>query len=152
MASIFRVEEIILARTSKYQLCQRQRCTLSFSHEPRHNNPQDLSQVIWEAKVQAHLDPSIFDHILELNAVSPAYLLVLAEIISSTLKMEAICSSETSVATEQTTRHHIPEDDTLFSVSIIRLSVEVELKWSIGLSISVSRCDGILLGHLVKGG
>jgi hypothetical protein len=39
-------------------------------------------------------------------------LLVLAEIISSTLKMEAICSSETSVATQQTTRRHIPEDDT----------------------------------------
>jgi hypothetical protein len=44
-----------------------------------------------------------------------ACLLVLAEIISSTLKMEAICSSETSVATQQTTRHHIPEDDTLHS-------------------------------------
>jgi hypothetical protein len=32
---------------------------------------------------------------------------------SSTLKMEALCSSETSVATQQTTRHHIPEDYTL---------------------------------------
>jgi hypothetical protein len=31
----------------------------------------------------------------------------------STLKMEAICSSETSVASQQTTRRHIPEDDTL---------------------------------------
>jgi hypothetical protein len=30
-----------------------------------------------------------------------------------TLKMEAICFSETSVATQQTTRRHIPEDDTL---------------------------------------
>jgi hypothetical protein len=29
------------------------------------------------------------------------------------LKMEAICSSETSVETQQTTRRHIPEDDTL---------------------------------------
>jgi hypothetical protein len=27
--------------------------------------------------------------------------------------MEAICSSETSVAAQQTTRRHIPEDDTL---------------------------------------
>jgi hypothetical protein len=35
------------------------------------------------------------------------------KIVSSTLKMEAICSSETSVATQQTTRRHIPEDDTL---------------------------------------
>jgi hypothetical protein len=32
---------------------------------------------------------------------------------SSTLKMEAICSSETSVESQQTTRRHIPEDDTL---------------------------------------
>jgi hypothetical protein len=47
------------------------------------------------------------------NTLPPAYLLVFAEIISSTLKMEAICSSETSVATQQTTRRHIPEDDTL---------------------------------------
>jgi hypothetical protein len=27
--------------------------------------------------------------------------------------MEAICSSETSVETQRTTRRHIPEDDTL---------------------------------------
>jgi hypothetical protein len=37
----------------------------------------------------------------------------LAEIISATLKMEAKFSSETSVATQQTTPRHIPEDDTL---------------------------------------
>jgi hypothetical protein len=36
-----------------------------------------------------------------------------AEPISSTLKMEAICSSETSVETQRTTRRHILEDDTL---------------------------------------
>jgi hypothetical protein len=35
------------------------------------------------------------------------------EPISSTLKMEAISSSETSDATQRTTRRHIPEDDTL---------------------------------------
>jgi hypothetical protein len=34
---------------------------------------------------------------------------------SSTLKMEAIRSSETSGATQRTTRRHIPEDDTLQS-------------------------------------
>jgi hypothetical protein len=44
--------------------------------------------------------------------ISPC-LLVRAEIISSTLKMEAIHSSETSVLTQQTTQCHIPEDDTL---------------------------------------
>jgi hypothetical protein len=38
---------------------------------------------------------------------------IFAELISSTLKMEAICSSETSVETQRTTRRHIPEDDTL---------------------------------------
>jgi hypothetical protein len=37
---------------------------------------------------------------------------LLAEPISSTLKMEAICSSETSVETQWTTWRHIPEDDT----------------------------------------
>jgi hypothetical protein len=37
----------------------------------------------------------------------------LAEIISSTLKMEAICSSETSVDTQRTTKRYIPEVDTL---------------------------------------
>jgi hypothetical protein len=37
----------------------------------------------------------------------------LAVLISSTLKMEAIYSSETSVATQQTTRSYIPEVDTL---------------------------------------
>jgi hypothetical protein len=36
-----------------------------------------------------------------------------SEPISSTLKMEAICPSETSVETKRTTRRHIPEDDTL---------------------------------------
>jgi hypothetical protein len=33
--------------------------------------------------------------------------------LPATLKMEAICSSETSVVTQQTTRRHIPEDNTL---------------------------------------
>jgi hypothetical protein len=35
-----------------------------------------------------------------------------AELIYSTLKMEAIYSSETSANTQRTTWHHIPEDDT----------------------------------------
>jgi hypothetical protein len=41
----------------------------------------------------------------------PACLMVFAELISSTPKMEAICSSETSVETRRTTRRHIPEEE-----------------------------------------
>jgi hypothetical protein len=59
-----------------------------------------------------------YDAVLSYNRrfgaeLPPACWLVFAEIISSTLKMEAICSSERSVVTQQTTRRHIPEDDTL---------------------------------------
>jgi hypothetical protein len=41
----------------------------------------------------------------------------IAEMFSSNLKMEAICSSETSDASQQTIRRHIPEDDTLHNYS-----------------------------------
>jgi hypothetical protein len=41
------------------------------------------------------------------------FLLVFAEHISSILKMEAICSSETPVATQRTTWRRIPEDNNL---------------------------------------
>jgi hypothetical protein len=37
----------------------------------------------------------------------------LAQLIFSTLKMEAICSSETSVDTQRTTWRYIPEDGIL---------------------------------------
>jgi hypothetical protein len=43
----------------------------------------------------------------------PTCLLVFTELISSTLKKKAICSSETSVETQRITRRYIPEDDTL---------------------------------------
>jgi hypothetical protein len=43
----------------------------------------------------------------------PLLALLFAEPVSSTLKMEAISSSETSVEPQRTTRRHIPEDDTL---------------------------------------
>jgi hypothetical protein len=36
-----------------------------------------------------------------------------AELVYSTLELEATCSSETSVETQRTTRRHVPEDDTL---------------------------------------
>jgi hypothetical protein len=41
----------------------------------------------------------------------------LAELISSTLKIEAKCSSETSVDTQRTTRRYITEVDTLNNVT-----------------------------------
>jgi hypothetical protein len=43
----------------------------------------------------------------------PAFTLVSCSAYSSTLKIEAICSSETSVDFQQTTRRYIPEDSTL---------------------------------------
>jgi hypothetical protein len=43
----------------------------------------------------------------------PAFMLVSCLAYSSTLKMEAICSSKTSVETQRTTWRLIPEDDTL---------------------------------------
>jgi hypothetical protein len=43
---------------------------------------------------------------------------VFAELISSTLKMEAIFSSETSVETQRATRRHIPEDVTACRFSL----------------------------------
>jgi hypothetical protein len=43
----------------------------------------------------------------------------LAELISLTPKIEAKCSSETSVETQRTTRRHIPEDDTLHSLILL---------------------------------
>jgi hypothetical protein len=50
-----------------------------------------------------------------MKSLPPACLLVFDELISSILKMEAICSSETSVETQWTTRRHIPEGDTLYA-------------------------------------
>jgi hypothetical protein len=52
-----------------------------------------------------------------------------SETISSTLKMEAICSFETSVETQLTTRRHIPEDDTL-NISSYFLSIRPETLFS----------------------
>jgi hypothetical protein len=41
---------------------------------------------------------------------------------SSTLKMEALCSSETSVATQRTTWRHIPEDDILHLILSLNIN------------------------------
>jgi hypothetical protein len=42
--------------------------------------------------------------------------------------MEAICSTETSGASQQTTRRHIPEDDTLHTMNLIRIQPGFEPK------------------------
>jgi hypothetical protein len=42
--------------------------------------------------------------------------------------MEAICSSETLVATQQTTRRHIPEDDTLPVLMFFKLIQYLKFK------------------------
>jgi hypothetical protein len=57
----------------------------------------------------------IFWDMVQCSAESACRLLAcwFAEPISSTLQMEAICSSETSVETQWTTWRHIAEDDTL---------------------------------------
>jgi hypothetical protein len=52
----------------------------------------------------------------KLNKKPPCHLLsrwFLAQLIFATLKMEAICSSETSVDTQRTRVRHIPEDGNL---------------------------------------
>jgi hypothetical protein len=45
----------------------------------------------------------------------PAFTLVSCSAYSSTLKMEAICSSETSVDFQRTTRRYIPEDSNIYN-------------------------------------
>jgi hypothetical protein len=53
------------------------------------------------------------------------------ELIFSTLKMEAICSSETSVDTQRTARHCIPEECTLQTVKyfIARIWADYVALW-----------------------
>jgi hypothetical protein len=51
----------------------------------------------------------------------------LSELAFSTLNMEAIYSSETSVDTQRTTRCYIPEDDTLHSHSCENLKSYIEI-------------------------
>jgi hypothetical protein len=70
------------------------------------------------------------------NYIAIVRLEVFTAVVSSTLKMEAIRSSETSVATQQTTRRHIPEDDTVHIViappprRYLYCDVVVGLAWS----------------------
>jgi hypothetical protein len=65
---------------------------------------------------------------------------LVAEPTSLTLKMEAIRTSETSVETQQTTRRHIPENDTLHNHRCENLKSYTILK---GFSVFQERkeCD-----------
>jgi hypothetical protein len=60
--------------------------------------------------------------------------------------MEAICSSETSVETQRTTRRHIPEDDTLHNHRCVNLILqEIGLfHWSSNLKSPSRLCETIL--------
>jgi hypothetical protein len=62
-----------------------------------------------------YLQFPIYTPVFRLAVYSACHLLTCWFLLkfSSTLKMEAICSSEMSVASQQTTRRHIPEDVTL---------------------------------------
>jgi hypothetical protein len=62
-----------------------------------------------------------------------------AESIFSTLKMEAICSSETSVETQRTTRRHIPEEDTLQDILSLNPDPEIACGWFFVVFLSLSR-------------
>jgi hypothetical protein len=50
---------------------------------------------------------------LQGRSLPPAFILVSCSTYTSTLKIEAICSNETSVEFQRTTRRYIPEDSTL---------------------------------------
>jgi hypothetical protein len=52
----------------------------------------------------------------------------LPKLFSSTLKIEAICFSETSAVTQQTTRRHIPEDDTIQTTHKLEDNIEDTVK------------------------
>jgi hypothetical protein len=49
----------------------------------------------------------------------------LAQLVFSTLKMEAICSSETSVDTQWTTRRYTPEIGTLHTEYIVYIYIYI---------------------------
>jgi hypothetical protein len=68
--------------------------------------------------------------IFRVEEISACHLLAcwsLAELISSTLEIEAICSSETSVDTKRTTRRHIPEDDILHYKETFRFKDKLKI-------------------------
>jgi hypothetical protein len=62
----------------------------------------------------------------------PAFALVSCSAYFSTLKMEAICSSETPVDFQRTTRHYIPEDSILIDCCLLFNDVVLNAAWNGG--------------------
>jgi hypothetical protein len=66
--------------------------------------------------------------ILKETSLPSAFTLIYCSAYFSTMKMEAICSSETSIDTQWTTRRYIPEDGTLQNViKLERIYLKVKI-------------------------
>jgi hypothetical protein len=88
----------------------------------------------------------------------PAFTLVSCSAYSSTLNIEAICSSETSADFQRTARHYIPEDSTLHnhccenpkSYKVEELSWEYPLLWNLvyWLGAPFSRAVAQVVSHM----
>jgi hypothetical protein len=66
-------------------------------------------------KINRRFEGTYRHHLLDLSelCLPPDFTLVPCSAYSSTLRIEAICSPETSVDFQQTTKRYIPEDSTL---------------------------------------
>jgi hypothetical protein len=80
-------------------------------------------RVGFEVLTEVVMKSYIFRRITPCSLLATCFTLVSCLAYSSTMKMEATCSSETSVDFQRTTRHYIPEDKTLLK-HCYRLSLE----------------------------
>jgi hypothetical protein len=105
------------------------------------------------AVLSIHSKCSIYQYSLRLP---PAFTLVSCFAYYSTLKMDATCSSETSVDFQQTTRCYIPEDRTLHNHCCENLKSYSTLSvcWisgeAVGLTLELSMQSVRLLGEFVQ--
>jgi hypothetical protein len=110
--------------SSGYRVSYHRRQRSSYSpHRIRHSSilkkdsesSCEISVTIhWTTCICRILSSAIQRRVVRWEALPPAFTLVSCLAYSSTLKIEAICSSETSDDTQRTTRRYIPEDGTLF--------------------------------------
>jgi hypothetical protein len=72
--------------------------------------------------------------------------------ISSTLKMEAICPSGTSVETQRTTRLHIPEDDNLQDHIKFgnAYTIQYRMYYLLVCYLKSKHCTGVKFGPQIK--